>query len=115
VLWWSVRVEAHGNDLTALTDKTIFRFASLLEPHHGIATAGQARATYGATISVEAGTAAVPSPKAKRSSSSSRPVPACLRGRLSAPGRFARTSLIKNWDTLALNDIREPRVVAFRP
>lgn len=57
--WFSVHIETRGADLSALTDKVIFRFADLLKPHHGIATSGQVHASYGATISVEAGTAAL--------------------------------------------------------
>lgn len=57
--WFSVSIESRGDDLSAVTDDAIFRFADLLVPHHGIASGGQAYASYGATISVDADSAAL--------------------------------------------------------
>jgi hypothetical protein len=59
VTWYSISVETRGDDLSAVTDEAIFRFADLLVPHHGIASGGQAHASYGATISVDTDTAAL--------------------------------------------------------
>jgi hypothetical protein len=58
VEWWSVYVETRGQDPALVTDDAIGDFVTALVPHSGIVTGGGEHPRWGATVSVEAATAA---------------------------------------------------------